>query len=157
MKYLKLILTGVVIISLLIGIYFDLKKKANNNHIDNINYSNNQKSEYDNVERIRAYHQNTLDIGKKNSELILNTSEMFKIEYKDEIVSRNGDDYDSLTWVVSRNGNVVLERDAAHEMEMDVSDFKLMYGGGKADYTCYLKMYINGKYQAVSNLISWTE
>lgn len=98
-----------------------------------------------------------MDIGKKFSDLIINTSKMYKIEYKDGIVSRNGDDIDSLTWVFSKDDNVILESDASHEMETDISwYYQNLSGKEKGEYTCYLKAFINGKYQVVSNFISWT-
>lgn len=114
---------------------------------------------YENVEFIMTDAKNTLDMGKMFSQAIIDTSDKFKVVYKDGIISRNGEmfskEYHTLTWVFYRGKKVILERDADKEMGMNIQDCKDIFIT-KGEYSCYLALFIDGRYQKVSNIISWT-
>lgn len=55
----------------------------------------------------------------------------------------------SLTWVIKRNGRVVLQRNAANEISYKY------FGNSAGYYTVYLKGFVNGRYQVFSNVVNY--
>lgn len=66
-------------------------------------------------------------------------------------ISRSPGDHPSLTWIISRDGEGVLKRNAKNELTYT---YAMNYIPGV--YTCYLQAYINGAYRQVSNSIQYT-
>lgn len=60
-------------------------------------------------------------------------------------VTRNGSLNDPLTWVIEEDGNIVLERDAAHELTLAYSPYY--------PTRIWLTRFENGYYQRVSNVV----
>ncbi|MEJ2463866.1 MAG: GEVED domain-containing protein [Candidatus Thiodiazotropha sp.] len=67
-------------------------------------------------------------------------------------VRRNGQPGDLVSWVIEEDGQIVLERNASDEMTY--SYFNTVPG---SSYRIWLQMYLNGQYQAVSNIVEYAE
>ncbi len=67
-------------------------------------------------------------------------------------VRRNGQPGDPISWVIEQDGQIVLERNASDEMTY--SYFNNVPG---SSYRIWLQMYLNGQYQAVSNIVEYSE
>lgn len=65
-------------------------------------------------------------------------------------LSRNGQLGDSVTWVIEEDGNIVLERNAANELQYTYFNNK-----PGSSYLVWLKMFINGQYEIVSNIVEY--
>ncbi len=70
----------------------------------------------------------------------------------DFTVHRDGAIGDNVSWVVERDGNVVLQRNAAGELEYRY--FGNYYYPG--DYRIWLQGYVGGSYQRISNIVEYT-
>jgi len=66
-------------------------------------------------------------------------------------VTRNGAIGDDVTWVVEKNGAVVLSRSAQSELE-----YKYYSNTQASDLRIWLEQYIDGAYQRVSNIVEYT-
>lgn len=66
-------------------------------------------------------------------------------------VTRTGDLYGGYTWVIERNGSVVLRRNA--DGEMSYTYFNNTNG---SDYRVWLEIFHNGQYVVASNIVSYT-
>lgn len=69
----------------------------------------------------------------------------------DFTVHRNGQIGDDLGWVIEKDGQVVLQRNAAGELQYRY--FNNLYG---SDYRVWLQAFIDGSYQQVSNPVEYT-
>lgn len=70
---------------------------------------------------------------------------------EDYEIQRSGVLGESLTWVIERNGSIVLQRIAANELSYTY--YNNLPG---STYRVWLKKYINGAYQQVSNAVQYT-
>ncbi|OUS26990.1 hypothetical protein A9Q99_17435 [Gammaproteobacteria bacterium 45_16_T64] len=67
------------------------------------------------------------------------------------MVQRDGALGESVNWIVEKDGNVVLQRNAASELEY--SYFSNTQG---SDYRIWLQKFIDGSYQRISNIVEYT-
>lgn len=65
-------------------------------------------------------------------------------------VSRSGNTGDNVTWVIEKDGDIVLERNASNELSYTY--FNNIAG---SQYNIWLKQFIDGEYTIVSNTISY--
>lgn len=65
-------------------------------------------------------------------------------------VYRNGQLGDAVQWVIEKDGNIVLERNAAAELE-----YTYFANTPGASVRVWLKMFVNGGYQVVSNIVEY--
>lgn len=66
------------------------------------------------------------------------------------MVSRSGFIGESLTWVIEKDGEIVLERNAANEL-----DYLYFNNLNDSYYRIWLKQFVNGAYEIVSNVVSY--
>ena len=66
------------------------------------------------------------------------------------IVSRTGDLGDPAVWVIEKDGVIVLERNAANELE-----YTYFNNTNGSYYRVWLKQFINGAYEIVSNVVNY--
>lgn len=69
----------------------------------------------------------------------------------DFTVHRNGEIGDDLSWVIEKDGQVVLQRNAAGELQ-----YRYFSNLSGSDYRVWLQAFIDGQYQQVSNRVEYT-
>ena len=69
----------------------------------------------------------------------------------DFTVHRDGALGDDVSWVIEKNGQIVLQRNAAGELE-----YRYYSNTAGSDFRIWLQQFINGSYQQVSNVVEYT-
>ncbi len=103
---------------------------------------------------MRAAPRNLPQVLNKLQVDVSNIESMYTLKLGDDftvIRTQLADTPQSLTWVITENGNTVLERGA--DKELSYRYYRLQKG---AAYTVHLKAFFNNSYHIVSNTISFT-
>lgn len=88
----------------------------------------------------------TIDTGEPAPEL----SHHLTLDY-DFTVHRDGAIGDAVSWVIERDGNIVLQRNASGELE-----YRYFYNYLGGDFRIWLQAFAGGSYQRVSNIVEYT-
>jgi hypothetical protein len=86
---------------------------------------------------------NIVNYGVGQQQFTLSVDELYGL-------ARDGQPGDPVQWVVEKNGVIVLERDAADELEFTYYD-----NTPGASFRVWLQMYQDGAYQVVSNVVEY--
>lgn len=101
-------------------------------------------------ERVKINESYTGVQNKKRINLCWKSSNKIDLQRtKNNTVKRSESSLDNLTWVVMKNGVVVLERSAGNERT-----YRYKFNGGGV-VSVFLKGYVDGGYQRVSNIVSY--
>ncbi len=78
-------------------------------------------------------------------------TDQFELELGSDFeLSRSGVLGDALTWVIEKDGQVVLERNASNELS-----YTYFLNVDQSKYRVWLKQFVDGQYQVVSNIIEY--